>query len=74
MALKLIFKPNGSSTSADTDVYNFEGIRYNVTGTFESYSNVSNVRVSPAVTWIDDEGEEILLTLNNIYCDLNVGG
>ena len=73
--VKLVYKPDGASTSTDGNVYVFDGARYNVTGTFASWgNNVSNVRVLPAVTWVDDEGEEVLVVLNDIYWDLNIGG
>ena len=70
--IRLVFI-NSGSTSAASETYTFNGKTYNVSGKFISFS-APKIYVYPAVTWLDDEGNEILIILEDIKCELNQGG
>lgn len=68
--VRLIFKPiDGTWENASNSTYDFDNHTYNVTGEFSTASG--NLRVFPAVTWLDEDNNEILVILEKIYCDLN---
>ena len=71
--VQLVFKPiSGTWTNASNSTYQFDNTTYNVTGKFSTASG--SLRVYPAVTWLDDDNNEILVTLDDIYCDLSTNG
>ena len=71
--VRLIFKPTGGTwVNASNSTYDFDNHTYNVTGKFSTASG--NLKVFPAVTWLDEDNNEILVILEDIYCDLSTGG
>lgn len=72
--IRLIYRPNGTSTSPANSIYTYDNVNYNVTGQFTSISGTTAVRVIPAVVWLDENENETFLILDDISCTIPYNG
>ena len=68
--IKFVFEPEEGVefTSAPNSLYHFDRHDYNVTGKFTSINGT--VKVYPATIYLDENNNEILVKIDNVYCEL----